>query len=88
MPLQLLCPLTFALTLAGESWNDLLQALFTLSMSQDAGKREIAFRVFTTTPGIIEQHGETVATAFARGFKDDSVAVSLPPSPRQSPDRN
>ena len=72
---QLLRRDAFSLTWADESWTDLLQALFSLSMSQDAGKREIAFRVFTTTPGIIEQHGDTVATAFARGFKDDSVAV-------------
>jgi importin-5 len=50
-------------------------------MAPDAGKREIAFRVFTTTPGVIEkQHEEAVAAAFARGFTDDSVAVSeLPP---------
>jgi len=45
-------------------------------MAHDAGKRETAFRVFTTTPGIIEkQHEEAVAGAFARGFKDESVAV-------------
>ncbi len=45
-------------------------------MSPDAGKREIAFRVFTTTPGVIgKQQEEAVASAFSRGFKDDSVAV-------------
>ena len=64
-----------SLTSADTSWTDLLQALFELSMSPDAEKREVAFRIFSTTPGIIEQHGDTVATAFARGFKDDSVAV-------------
>jgi len=63
----------------GEMWAELLQALFQLSMAPDAGKRETAFRVFTTTPGIIEkQHEEAVATAFTRGFKDDSISVSFP----------
>lgn len=59
-----------------ESWPDLLAVLFQLSMAPDAGKRETAFRVFTTTPGIIEkQHEEAVAQAFTKGFKDESVAV-------------
>ena len=59
-----------------ESWSDLLAVLFQLSMAQEAGKRETAFRVFTTTPGIIEkQHEEAVAQAFIKGFQDDSVAV-------------
>ncbi|KAK0610440.1 armadillo-type protein [Bombardia bombarda] len=61
-----------------DSWPELLQVLFNLSMAPDAGKRETAFRVFTTTPGIIEkQHEEPVAAAFAHAFKDDSVAVRL-----------
>ncbi|OIW26385.1 ARM repeat-containing protein [Coniochaeta ligniaria NRRL 30616] len=61
-----------------ESWPDLLAVLFQLSMAPDAGKRETAFRVFTTTPGIIEkQHEEAVAQAFTKGFKDESVAVRL-----------
>ena len=60
----------------GESWPDLLNVLFDLSMAPDAGKRETAFRVFTTTPAIIEkQHEEAVAQAFTKGFKDDSIAV-------------
>ena len=60
----------------GESWPELLQVLFNLSQAPDAGKRETAFRVFTTTPGIIEkQHEEAVAQAFANAFKDDTVAV-------------
>ncbi|KAK3984939.1 putative importin beta-3 subunit [Cladorrhinum sp. PSN332] len=63
---------------SSESWPELLQALFHLSQATDPGKREVAFRVFTTTPGIIEkQHEEAVAGAFARAFKDDSVAVRL-----------
>ncbi|KAK3305552.1 armadillo-type protein [Chaetomium strumarium] len=61
-----------------DSWPELLQILFTLSQAPDAGKRETAFRVFTTTPGIIEkQHEDAVAQAFAQAFKDDSVAVRL-----------
>ena len=45
-------------------------------MAPDAGKRETAYRVFATTPGIIErQHEVAVMEAFSRGFKDDSVAV-------------
>ncbi|KAK1753523.1 armadillo-type protein [Echria macrotheca] len=61
-----------------ESWPELLQALFSLSQAPEAGKRETAFRVFTTTPGIIEkQHEEVVAQAFASAFKDESVAVRL-----------
>lgn len=60
----------------GESWPELLQVLFNLSQAPDSGKRETAFRVFTTTPGIIEkQHEEAVAQAFANAFKDDTVAV-------------
>lgn len=52
--------------------------LFQLSQAADPGKREVAFRVFTTTPGIIEkQHEDAVAGAFAQAFKDDSVAVRL-----------
>lgn len=59
-----------------DSWAELLQVLFQLSQAPDAGKRETAFRVFTTTPGIIEkQHEDAVAQAFAQAFKDDSVQV-------------
>lgn len=62
--------------LADDSWPDLLQVLFQLSQAPDAGKRETAFRVFTTTPGIIErQHEEQVAGVFAQAFKDESVSV-------------
>lgn len=55
-----------------------MSILFQLSMAPDAGKRETAYRVFTTTPGIIErQHEDAVTQAFTRGFKDESVAVRL-----------
>ena len=60
----------------GESWAELLGALFQASQSNDAGHREGAFRIFATTPGIIKkQHEETVQGAFAKGFKDDDINV-------------
>ena len=60
----------------GENWPELLQVLFVASQSQDAGQREGAFRIFTTTPGIIEkQHEETVLGAFTKGFEDSDVVV-------------
>jgi importin-5 len=38
--------------------------------------RECAFRIFATTPGIIEkQHEGVVQEVFSKGFKDDSVDV-------------
>lgn len=50
--------------------------LFTLSISKEIGQREIAYRIFSTTPGIIEkQHEDTVLSAFTKGFKDDDVSV-------------
>lgn len=59
-----------------ESWNELLGALFQASQSSDQGQREAAFRIFATTPGIIEkQHEEVVLGAFTKGFKDSEVAV-------------
>lgn len=61
-----------------EVWPELLSALFSASQSPDAGQRESAFRIFSTTPGIIEkQHEETVQAAFIKGFKDDDVSVGL-----------
>lgn len=60
----------------GENWPELLQTLFNASQSQDPGQREGAFRIFTTTPGIIEkQHEETVLAAFTKGFKDSDIIV-------------
>ena len=60
----------------GENWPELLQVLFVASQSQDAGQREGAFRIFTTTPGVIEkQHEETVLGAFTKGFEDTDVIV-------------
>ncbi|KAM3086381.1 importin subunit beta-3 [Clarireedia jacksonii] len=61
-----------------EQWPEILGVLSTLSMSTVAGQREIAYRIFATTPGIIEkQHEDTVLSAFTRGFKDDNTAVRL-----------
>ncbi|KAF6812545.1 importin beta-3 [Colletotrichum sojae] len=61
-----------------DSWPELLGGLFQLSIAPDAEKRETAFRVFATTPGVIEkQHEENVIEAFQKGFKDDSVQVRL-----------
>lgn len=38
--------------------------------------RECAFRIFATTPGIIEkQHEGVVQEVFSKGFKDSSVEV-------------
>lgn len=60
----------------GDAWPDLLSALFQLSQAPEAEKRENAFRVFATTPAIIEkQHEEAVLQAFQKGFKDDAVMV-------------
>ncbi|KAG9777003.1 ARM repeat-containing protein, partial [Aureobasidium melanogenum] len=63
---------------AGEMWMELLAALFQASQSEDAGLREVAFRIFSTTPGIIEkQHESAVQEVFGKGFKDSSVEVRL-----------
>lgn len=61
-----------------EQWPELLQALFQASKSQNESHREGAFRIFTTTPGIIEkQHGEIVQGVFKAGFHDPSQGVRL-----------
>lgn len=61
-----------------ESWPELLGVLFQASQSPEAGLRESAFRIFTTTPSIIEkQHEEAVLSVFGRGFKDDHIAVRI-----------
>lgn len=60
-----------------EQWPEILGVLSALSTSKEVGQREIAYRIFSTTPGIIEkQHEDTVLSAFTRGFKDDDVSVS------------
>lgn len=60
----------------GEQWPDLLSILFQASQSPEAGLREASFRIFSTTPGIIErQHEDAVLGVFTKGFKDDNTAV-------------
>ncbi|KAH7253475.1 armadillo-type protein [Fusarium redolens] len=62
----------------GDIWPELLGALFQLSQAPEPEKRENAFRVFATTPAIIEkQHEEAVLQAFQKGFKDEAVMVRL-----------
>ncbi|MCJ1251245.1 hypothetical protein MMC30_008476 [Trapelia coarctata] len=62
----------------GEPWPELLGALFQASQSPDAGQRENAFKIFATTPGIIEkQHEDVVHGAFTKGFKDVDVSVRI-----------
>jgi hypothetical protein len=62
----------------GESWVELLSALFQASQSADPGMRECAFRIFAATPGIIEkQHESAVQEVFGKGFKDASVDVRI-----------
>lgn len=77
-PPAFLKPSPFSNLVADQQWPEILAVLFNLSVAPDAGKRETAYRVFATTPGIIErQHESAVLEAFNRGFKDDSVAVRL-----------
>lgn len=58
------------------AWPELLGALFQASQSQDPAQRENAFRIFSTTPQIIEkQHEDVVMTAFKGGFADGETSV-------------
>ncbi|KAJ5585085.1 uncharacterized protein N7459_004885 [Penicillium hispanicum] len=62
----------------GEQWPEVLGVLFQASQSPESGLRETAFRIFTTTPGIIEkQHEEAVLGVFTKGFKDDNISVRI-----------
>jgi hypothetical protein len=64
------------LTETGYQWPELLGALFQASQSPDAAQRENAFRIFSTTPQIIEkQHEDVVVTAFKGGFADSETSV-------------
>lgn len=61
-----------------ELWPELLNALFLASKMPDASHREGAFRIFATTPGIIEkQHGDIVQKVFISGFEDSDMNVRL-----------
>ena len=62
----------------GQQWQELLAVLFQASQSSNASQREGAFRIFATTPGIIEkQHEDTVLAAFTKGFEDEDVSVRV-----------
>lgn len=66
------------LLLQGDSWPELLGVLFQASQSTEPGLREASFRIFTTTPSIIEkQHEDAVLNVFSKGFKDDHIAVCI-----------
>jgi hypothetical protein len=68
--------LTIHLRYIGEQWPELLGVLFQASQSPDSSLRETAYRVFTTTPGIIQrQHEDAVVEVFSKGFKDDNISV-------------
>lgn len=73
----------------GHNWVDLLNALSQLSQSGEAGQRVTAYRVFATTPDIIEkEHEQAVIGAFTKGFEDPDTHVYLSPvSVRQSANR-
>ncbi|RPB15260.1 ARM repeat-containing protein [Morchella conica CCBAS932] len=66
------------LTDANVAWPELLNVLFQASKLPDPSHREGAFRIFATTPGIIEkQHGELVNGVFVAGFEDDNLSVRI-----------
>lgn len=66
-----------AKTSIGQSWPELLSVLVLLSQAPIIGQRESAFRIFATTPAIIEkQHAESVKGAFSKAFKDDAIEVN------------
>jgi hypothetical protein len=68
---------TLNLLVTGDQWPELLGVLFQASQSPEAGLRETAFRIFTTTPGIIErQHEDAVVGVFTKGFEDENISVS------------
>jgi len=62
----------------GVAWPELLGALFQASQSQVPAQRENAFRIFSTTPQIIEkQHEDVVMSAFKGGFADSETSVRI-----------
>ena len=61
-----------------DTWPELLSALYQASQSPDASMRESAFRIFETTPGIIErQHEDIILAVFQKGIRDDEPPVRL-----------
>jgi hypothetical protein len=61
-----------------DTWPDLLGALYQASQSPDPALRESAFRIFETTPGIIEkQHEDAIIAVFQKGIKDEDMNVRI-----------
>lgn len=61
-----------------DTWPDLLNGLYQASQSPDPALRESAFRIFETTPGIIEkQHEEVITAVFQKGIKDEDMGVRI-----------
>jgi len=61
-----------------DTWPQLLHALHEASQAPDASLRESAFRIFETTPGIIEkQHEDAIMAVFQKGVKDDDMNVKI-----------
>lgn len=61
-----------------DTWPDLLNGLYQASQSPDPALRESAFRIFETTPGIIEkQHEEVITAVFQKGIKDEDMNVRI-----------
>ena len=67
---QLADPATDSM-LPEQSWGELLHALFVASQSQDPGQRESAFRIFATTPAIIEK------LTVANRYFDDNLTLTV-----------
>nr|OQO21928.1 hypothetical protein B0A51_13028 [Rachicladosporium sp. CCFEE 5018] len=61
-----------------DTWPELLSALFQASNSPSADMRQSAFKIFESTPGIIEkQHESAVLDVFNRGIRDEDAEVRL-----------
>ncbi|KAL2828730.1 armadillo-type protein [Aspergillus cavernicola] len=62
----------------GDQWPELLGILFQASQSPTPGLREASFRIFSTTPSVIEKpHEDAVLGVFGKGFKDEVVSVRI-----------
>lgn len=60
------------------TWNELIPALFAAAQNSDSSFRESAFRVFTSTPELLDKsYIENVLPIFNSGFEDDSDSVRI-----------
>lgn len=60
------------------SWSELVPALFAAAQNPDPSFRESAFRVFTTTPALLDKsYIENVVPIFNSGFEDSSDSVKI-----------